>query len=33
MRREAGKDENFFIAKKRDSESAQPVFKRVDQAQ
>ncbi|SHH44163.1 hypothetical protein SAMN05443248_4822 [Bradyrhizobium erythrophlei] len=26
MRREAGEDENFFIAKYRDSESAQSVF-------
>jgi hypothetical protein len=28
MRREAGEDENFFIAKYRDSESAQSVFSR-----
>ena len=28
MRREAGEDENFFIAKNRDSESAQGVFGR-----
>jgi hypothetical protein len=28
MRREAGNHENFFIAKNRDSESAQRVFNR-----
>jgi hypothetical protein len=32
MRREAGKLENFFIAKNRDSESAQRGFKRLRSA-
>jgi hypothetical protein len=29
MRRKAGRRKNFFIAKKRDSESAQPAFHRA----